>query len=139
MEFSRPESWSGWPFPSPGDLPNPGIKPRSPILQAESLPAEPQEKPKNPGVGSLSLLQWIFLTQESNMCLLHHRQILYWLSHHGSPAHPVWYSNWHLVITQDPWSRTWQPIPVFLPGKFPWTEEPGMYSSWGCKESGTTD
>ena len=42
MEFSRPEYWSGYPFPSPGDLPNPGIKPRSPALQADSLPAEPQ-------------------------------------------------------------------------------------------------
>ena len=43
--FSRPEYWSGQPFPSPGDLPNPGIKPRSPTLQADSLPAEPQGKP----------------------------------------------------------------------------------------------
>ena len=42
MEFSRPEYWSGLPFPSPGDLPNPGIEPRSPTLQADSLPAEPQ-------------------------------------------------------------------------------------------------
>ena len=46
MEFSRPEYWSGQPFPSPGDLPNPGIEPRSPALQADSLPAEPQRKPK---------------------------------------------------------------------------------------------
>ena len=37
MEFSRPEHWRGWPFPSP---PNPGIKPGSPALQADSLPAE---------------------------------------------------------------------------------------------------
>ena len=44
------------------DLPNPGIKSRSPILQADSLPAEPQGKPKDVGVGSLSLLQGIFLT-----------------------------------------------------------------------------
>ena len=42
MEFSRPEYWSGWPFPSPGDLPNPGSEPRSPPLQADSLPAEPR-------------------------------------------------------------------------------------------------
>ena len=47
MEFSRPEYWSGKPFPSTGDLPNPGIKPRSPALQADSLPAEPPGKPKN--------------------------------------------------------------------------------------------
>ena len=42
MEFSRPEYWSGQPFPSPGDLPNPGIDPKSPALQADSLPSEPQ-------------------------------------------------------------------------------------------------
>ena len=45
LEFSRPEYWSGQPFPSPGNLPKPGIKPRSPALQADSLPAESQEKP----------------------------------------------------------------------------------------------
>ena len=45
MEFSRPKYWSGYPFHSPGDLPNKGIKPRSPTLQAFSLPAEPQGKP----------------------------------------------------------------------------------------------
>ena len=53
MEFSRPEYWSGQPFPSPGNLPNPAIEPRSPTWQADSLPAEPQGKPKNTGVGSL--------------------------------------------------------------------------------------
>ena len=50
-------------FLSPGDLPNPGIEPRSPALQVDSSPAEPPEKPKNTGVSSLSLLQWIFPTQ----------------------------------------------------------------------------
>ena len=52
-------------------------QPRSPALQADSLPAEPQGKPKNTAVGSLSLLQRIFPTQESNQGLLHCRQILY--------------------------------------------------------------
>ena len=66
MEFSTTEYWSGYPFPSPGDLPNSGIEPRSPTLQADSLPAEPPGKPKNTGVGSLSLLQGIFPTQELN-------------------------------------------------------------------------
>ena len=46
---------------------------RSPALQVDSLPAEPQGKPKNTEVGSLSLLQWIFPTQESNWGLLHCR------------------------------------------------------------------
>ena len=40
MELSRPEYWSGLPFPSPGDLPDPGIEPRSPALQAAVLPSE---------------------------------------------------------------------------------------------------
>ena len=85
MEVSRPEYWSGYPFPSPGDLPNPRIEPRSPALQADSLPAEPQGKPKNTGVGSLSLLQQIFPTQGLNQGLLHCRQILCQLSYQGSP------------------------------------------------------
>ena len=41
MGFSRQEYWSGLPFPSPEDLPNPGIKPRSPALQAGTLTSEP--------------------------------------------------------------------------------------------------
>ena len=45
MEFSRQEYWSGLPFPSPGDLPDPGIDPRPPTLQADSLPSEPPGKP----------------------------------------------------------------------------------------------
>ena len=65
--FSRPEYWSGQPFPSPGDLPNPGNEPRSPALQADSLPAGALEKPKNTRVGSLSFLQRIFLTQETRV------------------------------------------------------------------------
>ena len=85
MEFSRQEYWSGLPFPSPGDLPYPGIKHRSSALQVDSLPAEPQGKPKNTGVGSLSFLQQIFPTQESYWGLLHCRWILYQLSYQGSP------------------------------------------------------
>ena len=77
VEFSRPEYWSGWLFSSPKDLPKPGIKPRSPTLQVDSLPVEPQGKPKSTGAGSLYLLQWIFLTQEPNRGLLHWKQILY--------------------------------------------------------------
>ena len=45
MEFSRQEYWSGLPFPSPGDLPNPGIEPGSPTLQSDALPSEPPGKP----------------------------------------------------------------------------------------------
>ena len=55
MEFSRQEYWTGLPFPSPGDVPDPEIEPRSPTLQVDSLPAKPQGKLKNTGVGSLSI------------------------------------------------------------------------------------
>ena len=44
MRFPRQENWSGFPFPSPGDLPNPGMEPGSPTLQADSLPSEPLGK-----------------------------------------------------------------------------------------------
>ena len=87
MEFYRPEYWSGKHFPSPRDLPNPGIKPRSPPLQVVSLPAEPQGKSKNTGVGNLSLLQAIFPTQELNQGLLQCRQILFFF-------------NWRLITLQ---------------------------------------
>ena len=45
MKFSRQEYWSGLPFPSPGDLPDTGIEPGSPALQADALPSEPPGKP----------------------------------------------------------------------------------------------
>ena len=103
-------------FPSPGDLPNPGVKPRSSALQAESLPVEPQGKPKNTGVCSLSLLQGIFLTQELNWDLLHCRQILYQLSSQGSQV------SWghSLILCLNKW---WRPhvgdigncSPTFIP------------------------
>ena len=44
MEFSRQEYWNGLPFPSPGDIPDPGIKPVSPALQADALLSEPPGK-----------------------------------------------------------------------------------------------
>ena len=47
MAFSRQEYWSGLPFPAPGDLPDPGIEPRSPVLQADSLPSELPGKPND--------------------------------------------------------------------------------------------
>ena len=47
MEFSRQEYWSGLPFLSPGDLPNPGVEPGSTTFQADSLPSEPSGKPSN--------------------------------------------------------------------------------------------
>ena len=71
--------WVAYPF-SRGSS-----QPRSPALQVDSLPAEPQEKPKSTAVSSLSLLQGIFPTQDLNWNFLHCRRILYQLSHEGNP------------------------------------------------------
>ena len=112
MEFSRQEYQSGLPIPSPGDLFNPGIEPMSPTLQADSLMSKPSGKPYFLSHVQLFatqtvahqvplslessrqeywsrqpfLLQGIFSTQGSNLSLLHCRQILYCLSHYGSPV-----------------------------------------------------
>ena len=76
--WARILEWVAFPF-SKGSS-----QPRSPALQVDSLPAEPQGKPKNTGLGNLSLLQGICPTQESNWGLLHFRQILYQLNYQGS-------------------------------------------------------
>ena len=62
MGFSRQEYWSGLPFPSPGDLPKPGIKPRSPALQADALTSEP---PGKPGYNSIPMA---YLFYDWEMC-----------------------------------------------------------------------
>ena len=141
MGFSRQQYWSGLPCPSPGDLPDPGIKPRSPALQTDALPSQPPGKSKekksrapgiprrspiqvltrpdpaqlprsdkieriqdgvsvekyffeplfwggggkNTGMGCHSLRQESFPTQGLNPGLTHCRQMLYRLSHQGSP------------------------------------------------------
>ena len=69
MGFYRLEYWSRLSCPPPGDLPNPGIEPRSLVLQAYSLPSEPPGKPKKTVVGSLFLLQGIFSIQKLNQGL----------------------------------------------------------------------
>ena len=73
--------WVAFPFSRASSQPR---SPTLPALQADSLPAEPQGKPKNTWVGALSLLQWIFPTQELNWGLLHCRQTLYQLNYQGN-------------------------------------------------------
>ena len=71
-------------------------------------------KSKNTGVGSLSLLQWIFPTQESHPSLLHCGRILYWLNYQGSPGH-IWRSKWFnpnpTVYISD---RAWELVKLYL-------------------------
>ena len=75
--------WVAVPFSRGSSRPR--TEPRSSTLQEDALPSELPGKPKNTGVGRLSLLQWILLTQELNWSLLQCRQIIYPLSYQGSP------------------------------------------------------
>ena len=151
MEFSRQEYWSELPCPPPRDLPNPDIKPKFPALQGDSLLSEPLRKPKNTGVGSLSLLQGIFQTQKSNQGLLNYRQILYQLSYQESPliyipplyfaalllpryAH-LWASRWRSGKKSTNWCRKckrWMFSP--LVGKIPWGRK-WQHSQYCCLEN----
>ena len=107
--------WIAIPFSRAGDLPNPGIEPRSPALQVDSLLAEPPGKPKNTGVGSLFLLQCIFPTEESKRGLLHCMWILY--QHCRRPGFNPWFGkipeegNGNLLqysCLGNPMDRAWQ-------------------------------
>ena len=122
--LSRQEYWSGLSCPPPGDFPNPRIKPRSPALQADSLPAEPPWKPKNTGVSSLPLLQGNFPTQRSNWGLLHCRQILYQLSHQGSPRILEWVAYPFSRGSSRPRNQT---LVSYTAG--------GFFTSWASREA----
>ena len=125
--------WVALPFR--GDLPNPGIKPRSPTLQVDSLPAEPPPgKPKNTGVGGLSLLQRIFLTQELNQdwaireapkvvqsCLT-----LCDPMDKGSPRILEWVS--YLFSSWSSWPRNWIPTQVSCIAA-------GFFTNWAIREA----
>ena len=78
MEFFRPEYWSGQPFPYPDQT-------LVSYIADRVLPVEPQGNPKNTGVGNLSFIQGIFLTQVLNQGFLNCRWVLYQLSYQGSP------------------------------------------------------
>ena len=68
MGFSRQECWSGLPFPSPGDLPDPGIEPGFPALQADALLSEPPGKPNTWQLErNIALTRWIFVGKEMSL------------------------------------------------------------------------
>ena len=106
--FSRQEYWNGLSCPPKGDLSNLGLKLRFPSLQADSSLTELPGKPMNSGVGSLSLLQEIFLTQQLNRGLLHdqvsfsyskgHRPSEILLTNAGTRKNII-----HLDQDQPPW------------------------------------
>ena len=123
MKFSRQEYWSGQLFTSLGDFPNPGIEPKSPTLQVDSSLSALLGKSKNAGVGSVSLLQGIFLTQGLNWGLLHCRWILCHMSHQGSQRILGWVA--YPFSRGSSWPRNWTSVSCLqedllsteLPGK----------------------
>ena len=117
-------------FPISRDLPKPGIEPRSPALQADSLPAEPQVKPKITGMGSLSLLQGIILTKESNRDLLHCRQKLFFTYIH---SFYTYIHSYTYILGKEMATHS-----NILAWRILWTEEPGRLQSMGSLESDTT-
>ena len=102
----------------PSNLPHPGIEPKSPALQVDSLPAEPQRKPKNTGVGSLSLLQWVFLTQELNQGLLHWASLVAQLVKNLSAMQITWVGSLGLEDSLEKGKATRSSI---LAWRIPWT------------------
>ena len=107
---------------------------RSPKLQADSLPAEPRGKPKNTGVSSLSLLQWIFL--------IHGEVFILRGFPDGSVVKEFTCKGrrriFHPWVGKIPWRREWQSTPVFLPGESHGQRSLVGYSPWGRKESDST-
>ena len=115
MGSSRQEYWSSWSFPSPGDLPDSGTEPRSPVLQADSLSTEPPKKPHThsfPGV----------LSDKDPACQCRR------CKRRG-------FDPW---VRKIPW-RIWQPTPAFLPGESPGQRSLAGYSPWSCRELDMTE
>ena len=113
--------------PSPRDLPNPGIKPRSPALQADSLPSEPPGKPR---------CIFAYICTYVYVCM-----------YMGVPGGAVAKNPPAVQETQEtqlspwvgkiPWRRTWQPTPVFSPGKFHGQRSLAGYTALGVTKSQT--
>ena len=107
MEFFRPEYWSGKLFPSPGDLPNPGIEARPPALQADSLPAEPPRKPLSP---------WAVGFQHGNLGGGRHKHLEHSTRRHRditfpTKVHLVKAMVFPVVMYGLDWRRQWHPTP----------------------------
>ena len=113
MEFSRQEYWSGLPFPSPGDLPNPGIEPRSPPLQADSLPTEPQGRPN----------------------IIHRNNYIKYENIRGKVKRVGEQNNLEATILHS-LEKAMAPHSSTLAWKIPWMEEPGRLQSMGSQRIG---
>ena len=155
MEFSRPEYWRGYPFPSLGDLPNPGIKLRSSALQADSLPAEPWRNPPSQYSEGIAppdtlisdfqapkLLCEEFLLFKPFCCL----SVVFCYSFSDGAvvknlpvnAGNIMRCGFDIWVGKILCRRAWQPIPVLLPRKSHGQRSLVGYSPWGHIESDTS-
>ena len=125
MGFSRQENWSGLPCPPSRGSSQPMDETQVSYIAGDSLLSEPPGKPKNTGVGSLSILQRIFLTQEPNWGLLHCRQIVYHLSPQGSPRILEWVA--YPVSSRSSRPGNWTGSPVLQADSLP-TQLSGRYT-----------
>ena len=112
MGFPRQEYWSGLPFPSPGDLSNPGIKPGSPALQIDALQSEP-----HPSMTTGKTIALIILDSDSKESTCQCMR-----------CRKCGFDPW---LGKIPWRRKWEPTPVFLPEK-----SHGQRSLVGCGPRG---
>ena len=124
MEFPRQEYWSGLLFPSPGDVPDPGIKPRSPTLQADSLRSKAPEWRTNipveehaSGIKDRNLRRYRGCwDKNSTLDMLTSRWLSWWLRG-KQPTCQCRRHGFDPWVEKSPWRRIWQPTPVFLPRK----------------------
>ena len=128
MEFSRPEYWCGEPFPSPEDLPDPGVEPRSPALQVDSLPAESPGKHFSRWQDSRSQLciKYVHLWERKTLLSVEVRASFY--SHWMRAKF-----NDSLLISRE---KAVAPHSSTLPWGIQWTEEPGRLQSMGSLRVG---
>ena len=142
MEFSRPKEWVAVPF-SRGSS-QPGIQPRSPALQVGSLPAEPPGKPKNTGVGSLSLLQGNLPDPGFRTGVSYPADGFFtdWAtgnlgflaaSDGKGPSLPMQETQVRSQGWEDPLEKEMATHPSILAWRIPWTEEPGRLQSMGSQ------
>ena len=114
MEFSRQEYWSGLPFPSPGDLPYPGLKPRSPALQADTWPSEPpgnvlnfSKTGTNRNINNRNYHYWIHIP--GNRCYERHSiHLISFTPLHNSMKHP-----YHHLVDDYSGSKRLSNLPMF--------------------------
>ena len=141
-EFSRPEYWSGEPFPSPGDLPNPGTEPQVSRIaggfftSGATREAQHNWKPQQKVLWNLS-----FLIRVCDGDTIIVTCVYYQYTHTGASLLAQAVKNlpamWAIWVRPPGWKDLLEEgMAVFLPGESPWTEQPGRLQSTGSQRVG---